>query len=121
MNGYVSAMRRYFEFGGRSSRAEFWIYFLVYIVILALAAVADAFLFGGRLDAQDGLGILPAIVTLIHFIPTLSVSFRRLHDTDRSAWWLLISFIPLVGAIWLLVLYCLPGTPGTNRFGPPTF
>jgi uncharacterized membrane protein YhaH (DUF805 family) len=65
------------------------------------------------------VGVFASIVGIIHFIPGLAVSVRRLHDTDRSGWWILIFIIPLIGWIWLVVLYCFPGTPGANRFGPP--
>jgi len=115
MNGYTTAMRRYVEFSGRSSRSEFWLYTLVYVIIYLVAAVIDAFVFG--MNVMQHIGIVTGIVALVHFIPSLAVSIRRLHDTDRSGWWLLIVFVPLIGAIWLVVLYCFSGTPGTNRFG----
>ena len=114
--GYVSAMRRYFEFSGRSTRSEFWIFMLVYLIIQMFALLGDAVLFGSV--ALEGGGIITAVLSLLHFIPSLSVGVRRLHDTDRSGWWLLISFIPLIGIIWLIVLWCQPGTDGRNDYGP---
>ena len=63
-------------------------------------------------------GILLALYSMAIFIPNLAVAVRRLHDQDKSGWWILIGFVPLIGGIWLLVLYCLDGTPGPNRFGP---
>ena len=64
------------------------------------------------------IGILLFVGFLYLFIPALAVTFRRLHDTDRSAWWILVGLIPFLGALALLVFYCLDGTPGANRFGP---
>ena len=63
-------------------------------------------------------GILFALYGLAVFIPNLAVAVRRLHDQDKSGWWILIGFIPLIGGIWLLVLYFIDGTHGPNRFGP---
>jgi len=117
MNSYMDAMRRYFDFGGRTSRKDFWIYVLVYIVIYIIAAAIDWSLFGRGMG--QSVGIVTGIVGLIHLIPGIAVTVRRLHDTDRSGWWILIVLVPLIGAIWLLVLECFAGTPGANRFGPP--
>jgi uncharacterized membrane protein YhaH (DUF805 family) len=63
-------------------------------------------------------GILLALYSLAIFIPNLAVAVRRLHDQDKSSWWILIGFVPLIGGIWLLILYFTDGTPGPNRFGP---
>jgi uncharacterized membrane protein YhaH (DUF805 family) len=63
-------------------------------------------------------GILLCLYALATFIPNLAVSVRRLHDQDKSGWWILIALVPLIGGIWLLVLYCMEGTRGPNRFGP---
>ena len=62
-------------------------------------------------------GLLGALFLLITAVPSLAVSIRRLHDIDRSGWWSLLIVIPFLGTIWLLVLFCLKGTPGENRFG----
>jgi len=117
MNSYMDAMRRYFEFSGRTSRVDFWLYILVYFIIYAIAAAIDAFAFGTQFG--QNIGILTGIVGLVHLIPGIAVTVRRLHDTDRSGWWILIVFVPLIGWIWLLVLECFAGTPGANRFGEP--
>src|SRR5207237_7646976 len=65
-----------------------------------------------------GVGVLAGIYALVVLIPGIAVSVRRLHDTDRSGWWLLIVFIPIIGPIVLIVFMCIDGTPGANRFGP---
>jgi uncharacterized membrane protein YhaH (DUF805 family) len=118
MNSYMNAMRRYVDFSGRSSRSEFWFFVLFYFIIAIIATVIDAVVLGSQM--AQGIGILSGIVTLVHIIPSISVGVRRLHDTDRSGWWILIGLVPLIGAIWLIVLYCIDSTPGTNRFGPQT-
>jgi uncharacterized membrane protein YhaH (DUF805 family) len=67
---------------------------------------------------RDGVSPISSLVSLALFLPGLAVSVRRLHDTDRSGWWVLLFLIPLIGAIVLLIWYCSRGTPGGNRFGP---
>jgi uncharacterized membrane protein YhaH (DUF805 family) len=69
------------------------------------------------IDAATGLGFLAIIYTLAVLIPALSVSVRRLHDTSRSGWWLLIGLVPLIGAIVVLVFTVQDSTPGGNDFG----
>ena len=139
-NYMILPFRRYAQFSGRSRRKEFWAFallqFIVYSVLIVLAfstsvsmadiAAADAdgpFAFYGVMFS--GTGWLLAIWGLIVFFPSTSVSVRRLHDRDLSGWWylgvLVGSFIPFIGvvvSIGFLVLMCLPGTPGDNRFGP---
>jgi uncharacterized membrane protein YhaH (DUF805 family) len=119
MSGYIRAMQRYFEFGGRSRRSEYWFFVLFLIIFSVVAGVLDYVL--GIGDPTRGVGVLGGIVSLVHLIPAIAVSVRRLHDIDRTGWWLLISFVPLIGAIVLIIFYVTRGTPGTNRFGPPEF
>jgi uncharacterized membrane protein YhaH (DUF805 family) len=114
------AYKRYADFTGRSSRSEYWLFVLLYVIVAVVAGIVANVLeaIGGEMLAL--VVYLPfALFLLASFVPSLSVAFRRLHDTDRSAWWLLISFVPFIGGIVLLVFDCLPGTPGPNRFGPP--
>jgi uncharacterized membrane protein YhaH (DUF805 family) len=63
--------------------------------------------------------VLVIPVVLVFLLPQLAVTIRRLHDIDRSGWWFWFAYVPLVGAITLLIFCCMPGTPGPNRFGPP--
>ncbi|HKP79621.1 MAG TPA: DUF805 domain-containing protein [Phenylobacterium sp.] len=116
-----AAYKRFFDFTGRASRSEYWLYVLCFILQAVVAVVADAAVFHTDMSSPLGIyGPVYILAVVANLIPSLSVGFRRLHDTDRSAWWLLIALIPLIGIIVLLVFYCLPGTPGPNRFGPPT-
>jgi uncharacterized membrane protein YhaH (DUF805 family) len=104
-------LERYAQFQGRSGRAEFWWYFLaaliIGIVFNILIAVSNVFF------------VLYVIYGLAVLIPGLAVGVRRLHDTDKTGWWLLIAFIPLVGLIVLIVFWATDGTPGPNRYGLP--
>lgn len=108
IENYKKVMRNYVGFEGRARRSEFWLFVLAVFIMQAIA---------GILDAVIGMGLFVALVGIVHFVPSLAVAARRLHDTDRSGWWLLIGLIPLIGIIVLLVFYCLEGTKGPNRFG----
>lgn len=114
MNAYLDAMRHYATFTGRTSRAGFWLYILFYFIIMAVAGILDYAAFGP--DMANG-GPISGIVSLIHFIPGLAIGVRRLHDIDRTGWWLLIAFT-VIGMIVLIIFNVLAGTPGPNRFGP---
>ena len=117
MNAYLEGMRRSFDFAGRSGRRAYWFYTLSYFVILLVLAIVDGAI--GTLST-DGIGVLGGVAMLVHLIPAISVTVRRLHDIGRSGWWLLIGFIPLVGIITLIVFACMPSQPGANRFGDHT-
>ncbi|MEW6255480.1 MAG: DUF805 domain-containing protein [Pseudomonadota bacterium] len=114
MNAYLDAMRHYATFSGRTSRAGFWLYTLFYFIIMSVAGVLDSLVVG--IDVSDG-GPITAIVSLIHFVPGIAIGVRRLHDIDRTGWWLLIAFTG-IGIIVLFIFNVLAGTVGPNRFGP---
>ena len=112
------ALRRYSDFTGRSARPEYWLFYLFTILVaLGFGIVSTILRHVPLLNLLVGLAYV--VFALGILVPSLAVSFRRLHDTDRSAWWLLIAIIPFIGAVALLVFLVLPGTPGENRFGPP--
>ena len=130
MEWMILPLKRYLEFSGRSRRKEFWMYVLFQVILLVIASFVDVALGYGKVDtyaqATEGYaagfsvnsqGPAVIIVALALLIPSIAVAVRRLHDTDRSGWWILIGLIPLVGAIVLIVFYCLEGTAGPNRFG----
>ena len=96
MRHYLNAMRRYFDFSGRSSRAEFWFFVLFVFILSIVANVLDVLLLGSY---GYGAAVLSSLVSLIHFIPSLSVSVRRLHDIDRTGWWIMLAFLPVVALI----------------------
>jgi uncharacterized membrane protein YhaH (DUF805 family) len=110
----IMPLKRYAEFQGRSRRKEYWLFALFSFLVSLVLMVIDLTLGTGA----PGLGIFQAIWSLGVLIPSIAVGVRRLHDTDRSGWWLLISFIPLIGAIVLIVFLVQDGTRGPNKFGP---
>ena len=108
-------LSKYADFSGRAPRAEYWWFYLLIIIGYLVAMILDSIVgTGGILGSY---GILSLVLMLGLLIPSLAAGVRRLHDTDRSGWWLLIAFIPLIGAIVLLVFFVLEGTKGDNRFG----
>ncbi len=115
MNWFLEALGKFATFSGRSRRKEYWYFTLVYVIAEIVLAVVD--MATGLYSQSTGIGVLSGIFALAMILPSLSVTVRRLHDTGRSAWWLLIVLIPLLGAIVLLVFMILDGEPGSNRFG----
>jgi uncharacterized membrane protein YhaH (DUF805 family) len=115
MSWYLAVLKKYAVFSGRARRKEYWFFVLFnFLISIALIFVDSAI---GSLDANSGFGILSGIYSLGVLIPSLAVTVRRLHDTDRTGWWFLIAFIPLIGVIVLLVFMFLDGTPGNNSYG----
>jgi uncharacterized membrane protein YhaH (DUF805 family) len=123
-------LRKYADFNGRARRSEFWLFWLLLVIIqivfsVVLSAVGGSAMMMSDPSAAVGLGgaagvvmLALCVVMLGLLIPSLAVAVRRLHDTNRSGWWLLIGLIPFLGALALLIFYVLDGTPGPNRFGP---
>lgn len=124
-------LRKYADFTGRARRIELWLFWLlligiqiVFSILIGLvagptAAVADPTdpfaVLNGPAKALYGVFFLMMLALLI---PSLAVSIRRLHDTNRTGWWLLLGLIPFLGALVLLIFYLLDGTPGPNKYGP---
>ncbi|MXY98580.1 MAG: DUF805 domain-containing protein [Gemmatimonadetes bacterium] len=118
MHWYIDVLKKYAVFEGRARRKEYWMFFLFSVVIVTILTVIDEFMgLKFELGGED-LGFLSTLYYLGIAIPYLAVIVRRLHDTDRSGWWILISLIPLIGGIILLVFTIIEGTKGDNRFGP---
>jgi len=115
MNWYLAVLKKYLEFGGRASRTEFWMFALFNFIVSMVLAVIDNVI--GTKTAQ-GIGILGAIYGLAVLLPYLGVGARRLHDTGRSGWWLLLLLIPFIGWVVLLIFYVLESQAGENQYGP---
>lgn len=125
MQWYLEVLEKYAVFTGRSRRAEYW-YFQLFNFLIGFALVFTFSFLGGMVAAMagadaraaataaDGVYILYALAT---FLPALGVLVRRLHDTGRSGWWVLIGFVPFVGGIALLVFCIQDGEPGPNQYG----
>jgi uncharacterized membrane protein YhaH (DUF805 family) len=100
------------NFNGRASRAAYWWWFLFQVIAVGIVA--------GIIDGILGTwGVVTGLAGLALLLPTLSVSVRRLHDTGRTGWWILIGLIPLIGFIVLLIFYLQEGDAGDNEYGPP--
>ncbi|HFK4480310.1 TPA: DUF805 domain-containing protein [Citrobacter sedlakii] len=110
MDWYIGVLKNYALFSGRARRKEYWMFVLINMIISAILNVIQAV-----------IGMETPYITIIYslavLLPSIAVAVRRLHDTERSGWWLLISLIPIVGAIVLIVFMCQNGTAGNNRFG----
>jgi len=136
MSWFISALKKYAVFKGRASRKEFWLFILFYIIFGFVASVIDR-LIGFtpyRSDMMYGMnfGIVYMLYFLATIVPFIAVTIRRLHDTNRSGFWIVLYFlsmilpvVPIIGfilgliaLIYLLVLLCLEGTPGPNNYGP---
>ena len=99
----------YVNFSGRACRSEYW-YWILFIVIADIVT--------GIIDAALGIQLVTSIFGLVTLLPSLAIAIRRLHDLDRTGWWILLGLIPLIGWIILLIWYVTKGTDGPNRFGP---
>lgn len=109
MEWYIGVLKKYAVFQGRARRQEFWMFTLInFIISLILSSI----------DYMLGTGVLGGIYALAVLIPTIAVTVRRLHDTGRSGWWILIFLVPVVGFIILLVFMVLDSQPGDNEYGP---
>ncbi len=105
MEWYLKALKSYAVFEGRSRRREYWMFTLVNMIISVVLAALS-------------FGTLESLYALVMFIPSLAVSVRRLHDTGRSGWWLLVGLIPFLGALVLIYFFIQDSYPGENQYGP---
>ena len=110
MSWYLAVLKNYAGFDGRARRTEYWMFVLFNVII---TVVLDLIGMAVRL-----VGILGFVYGLAVLIPSLAVGVRRLHDTGRTGWWLLIGLIPIVGTIILIVFMATPGDRGNNGYGP---
>jgi uncharacterized membrane protein YhaH (DUF805 family) len=110
MNYYLDVLKQYVNFSGRARRQEYWMFALIQTVILIVLSVLDRVI--------GSFPLLYALYALATLLPTLGVTVRRLHDTDKSGWFALLGLIPCVGFIILIVFAATEGTPGDNQYGP---
>lgn len=109
MEWFIKCMHQYADFKGRARRREYWMFYL----FNALFAVGAGFI-----DGMCDITLFSVVYSLAVLVPGLAVCVRRLHDVGKSGWMYFIAFIPLVGAIWLLVLFCTDSQPCDNQWGP---
>lgn len=111
---FVKAFKKYVDFSGRARRREYWFFILFYLLISFGLGILDSIM--GTFSQEASMGFLGTLFALASFLPSLAVAVRRLHDINRSGWWMLIALVPLVGAIVLLVFFC-QDSKESNGFG----
>ncbi|WP_432892786.1 DUF805 domain-containing protein [Kribbella sp. CA-245084] len=118
MQWYIDVLKKYAVFDGRARRKEYWMFVLFNVIASIILSILDRILgldFGG---SSSSSGWLSTIYSLAVLLPTIGVAIRRMHDTGRSGWWILINLIPCVGWIWFIVLAAQEGNAGDNAYGP---
>ena len=115
MDWYLDVLiNKYATFSGRARRKEYWMFLLINLVVSVALALIDSLI--GSVS-ESGMGLLSSVYSIGVLIPSLALSVRRLHDIGRTGWWVLISIIPVIGAVVLLVFMLLDSEPGSNRYG----
>ncbi len=121
MNWYVEVLRKYATFTGRARRQEYWMFVLVNVLISIVLGVIDGIMSGvaNGVSGSSNINItvLGSLYSLLVLVPSLAVGVRRLHDTGRSGWWMLLALVPLVNLL-LLVFFIQEGVAGPNEYGP---
>ena len=116
-----SVLSKYATFSGRAPRSEYWWWVLFYFLLILAVGIIDgaviAPMLGFEAFSEDGGQPLTLLVSLAVLLPGLAVGARRLHDIDRTAWWLLLWLVPVIGFIVLIYWFIQRGTDGPNRFG----
>ena len=110
-----SCFKQYVGFTGRARRSEYWWFALFGVIVSIVADLIDVML--GTMSDETNVGVVGAIAGLALLLPGIAVAIRRLHDTSRTGWWILIGLIPIVGWIILIVFYCQDSHPD-NKYGP---
>lgn len=124
MKEYVKAIKNYTNFKGRSSRRDYWMFFLMSTLFAITCAILDNVLgitinMSTAYGEQSGLyGYIYFLYGIFAFLPNLAAVVRRLHDAGKSGWMFLVILIPLAGPIWLIVLLCTDSDPNMNKWGP---
>ena len=113
MHWYLHVLRSYAQFDGRSRRSEYWYFVLFNLLVVVGLTLLDYAVYAAT---GLGLGLLRLVYGLGIFIPAIAVSIWRLHDTDRSGWWLLLAFVPIVDLV-LIWFMAQDSNAGTNRYG----
>lgn len=109
----TSGLQNYFNFSTRARRSAYWYWLLFVTLVVVVATLIDMAVF-----PRVGVSPIRSLTNLALLVPGIAVGVRRLHDIDRTGWWLLLIFLPIIGAIILIIWFCMRGTDGPNRFGP---
>ena len=114
MEWYIKVLKQFSDFETRARRKEYWMFTLFSVIISSILTLIDNNL---GTAVNTGSGLLSGIYSLIILVPTLAVGVRRLHDVGKSGWMLLVALIPLIGVIWLLILFCKDSQLEENKWG----
>lgn len=118
MYWYIKVVNQYNDFYGRASRQEFWMYNLISFLFSCVAMAIDISTGSKTMIGPFAIGFASLVYGIFVLIPGIAVSVRRLHDVGKSGWFILAAIVPIVGPIFLLILYCLDSKEGTNKWGP---
>lgn len=118
MNWYLMVLKKYAEFNGRARRTEYWMFQLFNILVCFAALILGLILMKASIALGIFIYVLLGIYGLGILLPGLAVSVRRLHDSDKSGWLILVCLVPFIGGLILLIMMFLDSTPGPNQFGP---
>ena len=110
MNSYITVLKKYAVFTGRASRKEFWMFILINFIITMILMVGEV--------ALGGPGIAGMLYSLVVLLPSIGVAIRRMHDTNRSGWWILTWFLPLIGIAFMVFFGVQDSQAGDNQYGP---
>jgi uncharacterized membrane protein YhaH (DUF805 family) len=116
MQWYIDVLKNYATFSGRARRKEYWMFVLFNVIISLILGIIDNII--GTTYGSANSGVLSSIYSLLVLVPSIAVGVRRMHDTNRSGWWVLINLVPCIGWIWFIVLAAQEGTAGDNQYGP---
>ena len=117
MHWYITVINQYSNFKGRSRRKEYWMYTLFNIIFLLTAILLDNYLIGLTIQGDLPIGFLTFSYYFFILIPTMALTVRRLHDIGKSGWFYLIALIPYIGGLILILLMCIKGEVGSNKWG----
>ena len=115
MYWYLEALKKYAVFSGRARRKEYWSFILFNMIAAIFLSIIDVF--SGTWNPQVSLGLISGLYILFALMPGLAVTSRRLHDTNRSAWWIVFSLIPIIGPIIVFIFLVQNGQKSDNRYG----
>ena len=115
MNWYIEVMKKYAVFSGRARRQEYWMFVLSNVIIVLFLSIIDGI---AGSDSESSRNTLTTLYGLTVLLPSLAVGVRRLHDTGRSGWWMLVGLIPIIGAIVLLIFIIQDSQLMDNQYGP---
>jgi uncharacterized membrane protein YhaH (DUF805 family) len=114
---YLAVLTKYAIFDGRARRKEYWMFTLVNIIISIAIGIATGLVSGMLGLGPSATNVVAILYACAILVPSLAVGVRRLHDTGRSGWWLLLVLIPIIGGIVLLVFAVQDSEPGSNAYG----